>query len=77
VSALYTVVCARSVTNGANRLGVAYNALPGQQLQSGFQEWASKAFRDAWADLSKRKRRVTELGLCQFKIDRTMKASDV
>jgi len=54
-------------------LGVAYNALPGQQLQSNFKEWAEKRYRKQWAELMKKRRRMTEYGLCAFNLDRTIK----
>jgi hypothetical protein len=56
-----------------NSLGVAYNALPGQQLQSNFKEWAEKRYRKQWAELMKKRRRMTEYGLCAFNLDRTIK----
>jgi hypothetical protein len=53
---------------------VAFNALPGENFQSGFKEWAEKRYRQAWADLQRKKRRKTEFGLCQYKLDRVVKA---
>ncbi|UKZ65682.1 uncharacterized protein TrAtP1_006877 [Trichoderma atroviride] len=58
----------------AMTLGITYNALPGQQLQKGFQEWAKGRYSDAWAELMKVGRRMDEYSLCQFKIERIMKA---
>ncbi|KAM0250730.1 hypothetical protein ACHAQJ_008485 [Trichoderma viride] len=58
----------------AMTLGIAYNALPGQQLQQGFQEWAKGHYDDAWTKLMKVGRRMDEYSLCQFKIERAMKA---
>lgn len=55
-------------------LGIAYNALPGQPLQQGFQEWARGRYPDVWAELMKVGRRMDEYSLCQFKIERVMKA---
>ncbi|KAL7959940.1 hypothetical protein V8C34DRAFT_278542 [Trichoderma compactum] len=58
----------------AMTLGVAYNALPGQPLQQGFGEWAKGRYPDVWAELMKVGRRMDEYSLCQFKIERVMKA---
>lgn len=58
----------------AMTLGIAYNALPGQLLQQGFQEWAKGRFPEAWAELMKVGRRMDEYSLCQFKIQRPLKA---
>ncbi|KAL7795944.1 hypothetical protein V8C37DRAFT_372610 [Trichoderma ceciliae] len=58
----------------AMTLGIAYNALPGQQLQQGFQEWAKGRYYDIWAELMKTGRRMDEFSMCQFKIKRAMKA---
>lgn len=55
-------------------LGITYNALPGQRLQTAFQDWAKKRYSDTWAVLNKKGRRVNEFSLCQFKINRVMKA---
>ncbi|RFU78430.1 complex i intermediate-associated 84 [Trichoderma arundinaceum] len=58
----------------AMTLGIAYNALAGQQLQQGFQEWAKGRYHDIWTELMKVGRRMDEYSLCQFKIERAMKA---
>ncbi|KAL6904978.1 hypothetical protein GGI43DRAFT_381368 [Trichoderma evansii] len=58
----------------AMTLGITYNALPGQQLQQGFQEWAKGRYQDTWTELMKVGRRMDEYSLCQFKIERIMKA---
>ncbi|POR34671.1 Complex I intermediate-associated protein 84, mitochondrial [Tolypocladium paradoxum] len=58
----------------AMTLAVAHNALPGQELQAGFREWAKKKYRNTWAELDKVGRRLNEYSLCQFKINRVMKA---
>ncbi|UKZ75150.1 hypothetical protein TrVFT333_002824 [Trichoderma virens FT-333] len=58
----------------AMTLGIAYNSLPGQPLQKGFQEWAKGRYPDIWAELMKVGRRMDEYSLCQFKIERVMKA---
>ena len=60
--------------NRVDRLAIAYNALPGQELQAGFQEWAKKRYRDTWAEALKMGRRMNEFSLCQFKIKRVLKA---
>lgn len=56
------------------RLGVTYNALPGQELQAEFQEWAETRYHQQWAELKKKGRRMTESGLCQFRLNRVLKA---
>ena len=56
------------------RLAVAHNALPGQEMQAGFRDWAQKKYRDAWAELDKHGRRVNEYLLCEIKVDRAMRA---
>ncbi|KJZ73166.1 hypothetical protein HIM_07363 [Hirsutella minnesotensis 3608] len=55
-------------------LGVAHNALRGQQLQQDFREWAKANYQDTWAQLSKLGTRQDEFRLCYFKIKREMKA---
>ncbi|KAG6008710.1 hypothetical protein E4U21_004066 [Claviceps maximensis] len=55
-------------------LAIAHNALPGQELQANYREWAQKRYRAAWAELDKVGRRLDEYGLCQIKIKRVMKA---
>ncbi|KAJ6440280.1 complex I intermediate-associated protein [Purpureocillium lavendulum] len=59
---------------GAMTLAVAHNALPGQELQANFREWAKKKYRNAWAELDRYGRRLNEFSLCQIKINRVMKA---
>lgn len=56
------------------RLGIAYNALPGRELQNEFEEWAKAKFRLQWAELDKLGRKLNELSLCQFKLQRTLRA---
>ncbi|KAL7939894.1 hypothetical protein V8C35DRAFT_288011 [Trichoderma chlorosporum] len=58
----------------AMTFGIAYNALHGQPLQQSFQEWAKGRYPDVWAELMKVGRRMDEYSLCQFKIERAMKA---
>ncbi|KAL7926160.1 hypothetical protein ACQKWADRAFT_281917 [Trichoderma austrokoningii] len=58
----------------AMTLGITYNALPGPQLQQGFQEWAKGRYSDVWAELMEIGRRMDQYSLCQFKIQRIMKA---
>ncbi|ATY66249.1 complex I intermediate-associated 84 [Cordyceps militaris] len=55
-------------------LGIAYNALPGRELQNEFQTWAKLRYKEQWEELSKAGRRMNEYSLCQFKIDRNMRA---
>ncbi|CAM1500814.1 Fc.00g099760.m01.CDS01 [Cosmosporella sp. VM-42] len=59
----------------AMTLGVAYNALPGQQLQQDFQNWAKMRYPEAWAELEKKGRRMTRDELCKFKLNRTFKSA--
>ncbi|KAF4124308.1 mitochondrial respiratory complex I chaperone [Geosmithia morbida] len=58
----------------AMALGIVFNALPGDKLQAEFKEWAAKKYRQAWAELQKKRKRRTELGVCQYKLDRVVKA---
>ncbi|KAJ3513737.1 hypothetical protein NM208_g15141 [Fusarium decemcellulare] len=58
----------------AMTLGVAFNALPGQQLQSDFRNWAKVRYPDAWAELELKGKRVNEDSLCQFKLNRVLAA---
>ncbi|KAK7403211.1 hypothetical protein QQX98_011028 [Neonectria punicea] len=63
------------VEPGAMTLGVAYNALPGPDLQSRFQSWAKMRYPDIWAELDKKGRRESrESTLCKFKLNRVFKA---
>lgn len=62
------------MSNHACSLGLAYNAFPGQELQKSFKEWAEKRYRKQWMELMKVRRRMTEYGLCEFKLSRTLKA---
>ncbi|CAG9943921.1 unnamed protein product [Clonostachys rosea f. rosea IK726] len=55
-------------------LGATYNALPGQELQAEYQEWAETRYHQQWAELKKKGRRMTENGLCQFRLNRVLKA---
>ncbi|KHN96603.1 Complex I intermediate-associated protein 84 [Metarhizium album ARSEF 1941] len=54
-------------------LAIAHNALPGQELQENYRDWAKKKYRATWAELDKAGRRLNEFGLCQIKIKRIMK----
>ncbi|KAK2603673.1 hypothetical protein QQS21_004146 [Conoideocrella luteorostrata] len=54
-------------------LAIAHNALPGQELQANYRDWAKKKYRATWAELDKVGRRLNEFGLCQIKIKRVMK----
>ncbi|KAH8171359.1 pentatricopeptide repeat domain-containing protein [Sarocladium implicatum] len=55
-------------------LGIAHNALPNRELQVEFEEWAKSKYRVQWSELAKTGRRMNEFGLCQFKIQRRLKA---
>lgn len=53
---------------------MAYNALPGQGLQSAFEDWAKKRYSEAWRELAKKGRVMTANSSCQIKIKRVIKA---
>lgn len=55
-------------------MGIAYNALPGQTPQKQFEEWAKLKYRDKWAELEKLGRKLNQLQLCQFKLQRPLEA---
>ncbi|KAH7148505.1 hypothetical protein EDB81DRAFT_464908 [Dactylonectria macrodidyma] len=58
----------------AMTLGVAFNAFPGQQLQSRFKSWAKMRYPEVWTKLEKKGKRLTEDSLCKFKLNRVFKA---
>ncbi|KAH7325881.1 hypothetical protein B0I35DRAFT_120687 [Stachybotrys elegans] len=58
----------------ATTLGITYNALPGQQLQSAFKDWAQRQYPHIWAELEKVGKRMNAEGLCLFKVKRVLKA---
>ncbi|KAI5467181.1 hypothetical protein BGZ63DRAFT_345905 [Mariannaea sp. PMI_226] len=62
------------VEPNAMTLGVAFNALPGQQLQAKFKSWAKMRYPEAWAALEKKGKRLNEDSLCKFKLNRVLKA---
>jgi hypothetical protein len=55
-------------------LGIAYNALPERALQEEFETWAKAKYRQPWEELNKLGRRMNEFSLCQFKIQRPLRA---
>ncbi|CAK7199143.1 hypothetical protein SEUCBS139899_001815 [Sporothrix eucalyptigena] len=55
-------------------LGIACNALPGQDLQSSFANWATAEYPDIWDQVKKRGCKPTIEGLRRYKITREMKA---
>jgi hypothetical protein len=56
-------------------LGIAYNALPGSELQEEFEEWASREYPDIWARLLKKGRKKSPVdNISKFRIARDMKA---
>ncbi|KAM3514345.1 hypothetical protein MY11210_002020 [Beauveria gryllotalpidicola] len=55
-------------------LAIAYNALPGRQLQTEFETWAKLRYKLQWEEIIKVGRRMNQYSLCQFKIDRDMRA---
>lgn len=65
-----------SVTNRETfgSIGIAYNALPGRELQNEFQTWAKLRYKQQWEEMIKVGRRMNEYSMCQFKIDRNMRA---
>ncbi|KAI9900830.1 hypothetical protein N3K66_005092 [Trichothecium roseum] len=74
---LYTLILSMPSVVGtqpdATTLGIAYNALPGQDLQRNFQDWAEGRLASDWAKLLKLGRRLNEYGLCQFKMKRVIR----
>ncbi|RDA89674.1 hypothetical protein CP533_3351 [Ophiocordyceps camponoti-saundersi (nom. inval.)] len=58
----------------AMALAVAHNALPGQNLQEEFRDWATSEYPKAWSELSKVGRRVNHHMLCQIMFERGMRA---
>lgn len=56
------------------RLGIACNALPGQDLQASFADWAAAGYPDVWEQVKKRGCSMTIEGLRRYKIPRDMKA---
>lgn len=57
-----------------NRLGIAFNALPGQQPQADFKAWAQGRYSEAWAALESKGKRLNRDSLCQYKLNRIMRA---
>ncbi|KAL1912484.1 hypothetical protein Sste5344_001500 [Sporothrix stenoceras] len=55
-------------------LGLACNALPGQDLQASFADWAAAEYPDLWAQVKKRGCTANIDGLRRYKITREMKA---
>jgi hypothetical protein len=43
-------------------------------MQADFAEWAKKRYRQTWAALEKKGRRMTEHSVWHFKINRMLKA---
>ncbi|KAH7193575.1 uncharacterized protein B0J16DRAFT_369670 [Fusarium flagelliforme] len=65
------------VTGGepdAMSLGIAFNALPGQQPQADFKAWAQGRYSEAWASLESKGKRLNRDSLCQYKLNRIMRA---
>ncbi|KAF4339763.1 complex I intermediate-associated CIA84 precursor [Fusarium beomiforme] len=58
----------------AMTLGIAFNALPGQTLQSNFKGWAQTRYPEAWANLESKGKRLNKDSLCQYKLNRIMRA---
>ncbi|KAJ3494642.1 hypothetical protein NLG97_g3946 [Lecanicillium saksenae] len=55
-------------------IAIAYNALPGRELQNEFQTWAKLRYKPQWEEIMKVGRRMNEYSLCQFKIERNLRA---
>ncbi|KAI8669413.1 hypothetical protein NCS57_00756300 [Fusarium keratoplasticum] len=55
-------------------LGIAFNALPGQAMQEAFKKWAKAQYPEAWEVLEKRGKRLNRDSLCQFKLNRVLRA---
>lgn len=55
-------------------IAIAYNALPGRELQNEFQTWAKVRYKQQWEEIMKVGRRMNEYSLCQFKIERNLRA---
>ncbi|KAI1009190.1 hypothetical protein LB504_003323 [Fusarium proliferatum] len=58
----------------AMTLGIAFNALPGQTLQSNFKSWAQARYPEAWASLESKGKRLNKDSLCQYKLNRVIRA---
>ncbi|KAF5022399.1 hypothetical protein F66182_5539 [Fusarium sp. NRRL 66182] len=58
----------------AMTLGVAFNALPGQKLQSNFKGWAMVRYPDAWSELEMKGKRLNKDSLCQYRLKRILRA---
>ncbi|KAF9774333.1 hypothetical protein IL306_007695 [Fusarium sp. DS 682] len=58
----------------AMTLGIAFNALPGQTLQSNFKGWAQTRYPEAWANLESKGKRLNKDSLCQYKLNRIIRA---
>lgn len=55
-------------------LGIAYNALPGQNLKDDFEAWAKEEYPEIWARLITRGKRKSVEGLDRFNLVRELKA---
>ncbi|KAM0502664.1 hypothetical protein ACHAP8_003494 [Fusarium lateritium] len=58
----------------AMTLGIAFNALPGQQLQADLKAWAQGRYSEAWAALESKGKRLNQDSLCQYKLNRILRA---
>lgn len=61
------------VLTRSRRLGVTYNALPGETKKQQFEEWASAEYPEIWAQLESKGRKETIRGT-KFNIVRNMRA---
>jgi len=53
---------------------VSYNALPGQDMQKSFAQWAKMQYSDAWAQLKAQGHKTNADDLGQFKINRNLES---
>lgn len=60
--------------SGLDRLGISFNALPGQQLQADFEAWGKEKYPELWEKLRKRGCKKTAEGLKRYKVVRELKA---
>lgn len=61
------------LTLAVPRLGVTYNALPGEGSKAQFEEWARAEYPEIWAQLESKGRKETLMGT-KFNIVRNMEA---
>lgn len=62
------------LTRPCNSLGIAYNALPGQNQKDEFEDWAKEEYPEIWARLVTKGRKKTVEGMDKFNLVRDIKA---